>query len=416
MPAIDTGATAWLIAASALVLFMTPGLAFFYGGLVRGRNAVSTIMYSFMTMAVVSVVWVVWGFSLAFGVGNEYVGDLSAVLLSGIAIDAALGDSIPGLSYPIPTLLFAVFQMMFAIITPALITGAIVERFKFTTYLVFLVLWITFVYAPIAHWVWAPTGWLFAMGALDYAGGTVVHINAAIAAVAAATLVGKRHYPGLEPHNVPYVVLGASILWFGWFGFNGGSALAADGRAVSAFLVTNTAAAVAALTWGILSQISSNRMSAVGVATGAVAGLVAITPASGFVDSTGAIMIGLGAGVFCYYAVMLRPKFGIDDSLDVFAVHGIGGIWGALATGIFAVEAIGGPAAKGLLDGNPGQLWIQFVAVAATLVYSGTVTLIILKILDVIPGLGLRASTSEEAEGLDISAHGERAVVQDGAD
>ncbi len=406
MPAIDTGDTAWLIVATALVLFMTPGLAFFYGGLVRGRNAVSTIMFSFMTMAVVSVVWVLWGYSLAFGEGNAWIGDLSAVRLSGIGIHSVSGT--------IPTLLFVAFQMMFAIITPALITGAIVERFKFTTYLVFLVLWVTFVYAPIAHWVWAPTGWLFIMGALDFAGGTVVHINAAVAAVVAAMVVGKRQYPGIEPHNVPYVVLGAGILWFGWFGFNAGSALASSGLAVNALLVTNTAAAAGALIWAVLSQVSNRRMSAVGAATGAVAGLVAITPASGFVDVTGALAIGLGAGGLGYFAVLFRPKTGLDDSLDVFSVHGIGGIWGALATGIFAVEAIGGK--PGLLEGNPAQLWVQFVAVAATVVYSGVATLVIVKVLQFIPGLGIRATESDEAIGLDLTAHGERAYVQDGAD
>ena len=311
-------------------------------------------------------------------------------------------------------MLFAVFQMMFAIITPALITGAIVERFKFTTYLVFLVLWVTLVYAPIAHWVWAGNGWLFELGALDFAGGTVVHINAAVAAVAAALLVGKRRSPGLEPGNVPYVVIGAALLWFGWFGFNAGSGLAANEQAVSAFLVTNTAAATAALTWGILSQIQNKRMSAAGVATGAVGGLVAITPAAGFVGVMGALAIGLGAGVFCYAAVLIRPKLKLDDALDVFAVHGIGGIWGALATGIFAVAAIGGT--KGLIEGNASQMGTQVLAIAATLGYSFVASFIILKVLDVIPGLGLRVSARDEDAGLDLAAHGERAYVHDGAD
>ena len=405
---MNTGDTAWLLAASALVLFMTPGLAFFYGGLVRGRNAVSTIMYSFMTIAVVSVVWVLWGYSLAFGPGGDFIGDLSAVGLAGIGLDTMWGTT------GIPTLLFVTFQMMFAIITPALITGALVERFKFTTFLVFLVLWITFVYAPIAHWVWADTGWLFKMGALDFAGGTVVHINSGVAALVGAMIIGKRRLPGLEPHNVPFVMLGAAMLWFGWFGFNGGSALASNGQAVSAFLVTNTAAAAGALTWGILSQIFNHRMSAVGVATGAVAGLVAITPASGYVGVMGALIIGIGVGVLGYAAVLLRPKLGLDDSLDVFAVHGVGGMWGALATGVFAVAAIG--KTSGLLEGNSGQLGIQFVAVIATLLYSGIVSAIIFKVLDVFPGLGLRPNQSDEAQGLDITAHGERAYVQDGAD
>ena len=280
-------------------------------------------MYSFISMAVVSIVWVLWGYSLAFGEGSAVIGDLSLFGLSGIDIDQVYGET------GIPTLLFVIFQMMFAIITPALITGAFVERFKFTTYLVFLVVWVTIVYAPVAHWVWGG-GWISGVGdgALDFAGGTVVHINAGMAAVAAALLVGKRRDPGAEPHNVPYVVLGAALLWFGWFGFNAGSGLAADGVDVNAFLVANTAAAAAALTWGIISQVQTGRMSAVGVASGAVAGLVAITPASGYVGVYGALAIGAGAGVLCSIAVSLRTRTQIDDALEVFAVHGVGGIWG----------------------------------------------------------------------------------------
>ena len=404
---MDSGHTAWMLTASALVLLMTPGLAFFYGGLVRARNVISTLMYSFMAMAVVSVVWVLWGYSLAFGEGSAFIGDLSFFGLSGIDVN----DTDNG----IPTLLFVIFQMMFAIITPALITGAFVERFKFTTYLVFVVVWVTIVYAPVAHWVWGG-GWIgdFGDGALDFAGGTVVHINAGVAAVAAALLVGKRRDPGAEPHNVPYVILGAALLWFGWFGFNAGSGLAADGVDVNAFLVTNTAAAAAALTWGVISQIQTGRMSAVGVASGAVAGLVAITPASGYVGVYGALAIGAGAGLLCYIAVYLRTKVPVDDALEVFAVHGIGGIWGAIATGIFAVAAIGGTA--GLIDGNAGQMVTQVVAVIATIVYSFVVTLVILKVLDLIPGLGIRVSDDDEDVGLDLSAHGERAFVSDGAD
>ena len=403
---MDSGSIAWMLAASALVLIMTPGLAFFYGGLVREKAVVNMIMMSFISMAVVSLVWVLWGYSLAFGDGNAFIGDLSVVGLSGIDMNDASGD--------IPVLLFVVFQMMFAIITPALITGAIAERFKFTTYVVFLVLWVTFVYAPIAHWVWAGNGWLFELGALDFAGGTVVHINAGVAAVAAALFVGKRRNPGAEPHNVPYVMLGAALLWFGWFGFNAGSGLASNALAVNAFLVTNTAAAAAALTWAVLSQIHHQRISAVGVATGAVAGLVAITPASGFVGPMGAIAIGLVVGVITYYAVLLRPRTRLDDSLDVFAVHGLGGIWGAIATGIFAVEAIGGTA--GLIEGNGGQMLPQLIAVGATIGYSLVVTMIILKVLDLIPGLGLRVSVADEDRGVDISQQGERGFVSDGAD
>ena len=398
---MDSGSVAWMLMASALVLFMTPGLAFFYGGLVRGKNVVSTIMYSFVSMGVVSVVWVLWGYSLAFGEGGPLIGNFDFVGFKDVSSDPEDG-----------AMLFAIFQMMFAIITPALITGAIAERFKFTTYLVFLVAWITFVYAPIAHWVWAGDGWLFQMGALDFAGGTVVHINAGIAAVVAAYLVGKRRGVdrGVEPHNVPFVILGAGILWFGWFGFNAGSGLAADGLAISAFLVTNTAAAMALVVWVILGHIHTGKMSGVGAATGAVAGLVAITPASGFVGPMGAIAIGLGAGVLTFYAVRIRHKFGFDDALEVMAVHGIGGIWGAVATGIFAVGGIG------LVDGNAQVLGYNVVAVLATIAYSFVVTFIILKILDVIPGLGLRADEADEDAGLDVSLHGERAYVGDGAD
>ncbi|MBI4281971.1 MAG: ammonium transporter [Chloroflexi bacterium] len=402
---MDSGNIAWLLTSSALVMLMTPGLAFFYGGLVRAKNAISTIMYSFIAVAVVSVVWVLWGYSLAFGEGGRFIGNLEFIGLSGIGINDGNG---------IPTLLFVIFQMMFAIITPALITGAFVERFKFTTYLVFLVLWVTLVYAPVAHWVWSSNGWLLKAGALDFAGGTVVHINAGVAAVVAALLIGKRRNPGPEPHSTPFVVLGAALLWFGWFGFNAGSALAANGLAVNAFLVTNTAAAAAALTWGILSQIHRGRMSAVGVASGAVVGLVAITPASGFVGVMGALAIGFGAGVLCYFAVLLRSKTRMDDALEVFACHGVGGTWGAIATGVFATAAVGGTA--GAIDGNWGQVWIQLEAVAATYAYSFVVTLVILKVLDAIPGLGLRVSEHQEDEGLDVVAHGERAYVRDGAD
>lgn len=412
---IDTGHTAWLLTASALVLLMTPGLAFFYGGLVRARNTISTIMYSFVAMGVVSIVWVLWGYSLAFGEGSsdsifgKLIGDFSMLGLNGIDIN----DVFPGTQ--IPTLLFVIFQMMFAIITPALITGAFVERFKFTTYLLFLVIWVTIVYAPIAHWVWGG-GWLGSIGegTLDFAGGTVVHINAGVAALAAALLIGKRRDPGIEPHNVPYVVLGAALLWFGWFGFNAGSGLAANAVAVNAFLVTNSAAAAAAITWGVISQVQTGRMSAVGIASGAVAGLVAITPASGYVGVLGALAIGVGAGALCYFAVLIRNKTQLDDALEVFAVHGVGGIWGAIATGVFATVAIGGTA--GAIDGNAGQILTQTIAVIATIAYSFVATFIILKVLDIIPGLGLRVSPQQEDQGLDLSAHGERAFVRDGAD
>jgi len=407
--------------ATALVFFMTPGLAFFYGGLVRAKNLVNTIMMSFMSIAIVSIVWVLWGYSLAFGTGNAFIGDFSHLGLSGISFTSAEGDDIP-------PLLFVAFQMMFAIITPALITGAFAERFKFSTYLIFLVIWSTVVYAPITHWVWASTcieacatdapveinGWLWDLGALDFAGGTVIHINAGMAAVAAALLVGKRRNPGLQPNNVPFVVLGAAILWLGWFGFNAGSAVAANDLAANAFLVTSLAASTAALTWGVISHLKTGKMGAVGVATGAVAGLVAITPAAGAVNAMGALAIGFGAGLICFYAVELLHKTKMDDALDVFAVHGIGGIWGAIATGIFALEAITG-GTKGLIEGNIEQVGIQAVGVIATVAYSGVVSLIILFILDKIPGLGLRSSESDEDIGLDLAEHGEQAAVQDGA-
>ena len=408
---IDSGSVAWMIVATALVLFMTPGLAFFYGGLVRGKNVISTIMYSFISMGVVSIVWLLWGYSLAFGTAadeaatgiNNLIGNFDFIGFRDVS--ATEGDGIPDM-------LFATFQMMFAIITPALITGAFAERFKFSTYLIFLVLWVTFVYVPICHWVWAGDGWILGIGAADFAGGTVVHINAGVAAIAAAYLVGKRRNVerGVEPHNVPFVVLGAAILWIGWFGFNAGSGLAADGVAVNAFLVTNMAAAVAAVTWGIISYVRTGRMSAVGVASGAVAGLVAITPAAGSVGPMGSLAVGLGAGVFCYVAVQLRHRFKIDDALEVFAVHGVGGIWGAIATAIFAVGGVG------LIDGDANLLWANFRAVVATIGWSLIVTAIILLALDKIPGLGLRAETVEEDTGLDLTMHGERAYVADGAD
>ena len=400
---MDSGSIAWMLVASALVLLMTPGLAFFYGGLVRGKNVVSTIMYSFISIGIVSIVWVLWGYSLAFGGGGAFIGTFDNFALSGV--NDAEGQ------------MFAVFQMMFAIITPALITGAFCERFNFKTYMIFLVLWVTLVYAPICHWVWHENGWLFQGvigsegGALDFAGGTVVHINAGMAAIAAAALVGRRRNVdrGIEAHNVPYVILGASILWFGWFGFNAGSGLAANGQAVTAFLVTNTCAAVAMMVWVILGMLHGGKVSGVGAASGAVAGLVTITPASGFVGVGGALALGVLSGIFTFYAVQLRNKTSLDDALDVFAIHGIGGIVGAVGTGIFATGV-------GLIYGKTDAFIENIIAVVATMVYSLVATLLILKILDVIPGLGLRSTESDEDNGLDISDHGERAYVADGAD
>ena len=401
---MNNGDIAWILASSALVLLMTPGLAFFYGGLVRPKNAAATVMHSFMAIGVVGVVWVLWGYSLAFGPdlgGMGIIGDLSWFGLAGVSATEAgpYADNMPHQ-------LFMIFQAMFAIITPALITGAFAERMKFGAYLVFIVLWVTVVYAPVAHWVWGG-GWLGDVGALDFAGGTVVHINSGIAALAAALIVGKRlGFTGsaTTPHNVPMVVLGAGLLWFGWFGFNAGSALAADGTAVNAFVVTNTAAAAAVVTWVIVSWIVGKKPSVIGAATGAVAGLVAITPAAGFVGPMPALIIGIGAGIICYLAVELLLKLNIDDALAVFGVHGIGGVWGAIATGLFV--GIG----FGALDvGRGEQVLNQIIGIVATLVWSFVATSVIL--LAIKFTIGLRAEQSDEEAGLDQSIHGEEAYT-----
>jgi Amt family ammonium transporter len=406
MPAIDSGDTAWVLISSAMVMLMTPGLAFFYGGLVRNKNVLGTIMHSFIVIGLISVLWVIVGYSLAFGPDRgHFIGGLDWFALRGVGQE-------PSDTYAttIPHQAFMIFQMMFAIITPALITGAFAERARFSTFLVFMAVWSLVVYAPIAHWVWAPGGWLLELGALDFAGGTVVHVNAGVAALAAALLYGRRAGYGrepMEPHDVTMVVLGAALLWFGWFGFNAGSAVAADGLAANAFVVTHVATAAAALTWTLLSWAFLGKPSVVGAAAGAVAGLVAITPASGFVDTMPALAIGVGAGTFCYLAVRLRARLRLDDSLDVVGVHGVGGAWGAIATGIFAVASVGG--VDGALHGNVGQLGTQLVAVGATMGYSFAATLVILKVLDLT--LGLRVSEEEEVLGLDIAQHGERAYV-----
>jgi len=398
---MDSGSISWMLICSALVLFMTPGLAFFYGGLVRGKNLLSTIMYSFISLGLVSVIWVLWGYTLAFGEGgNDYFGSFQNIGLNGIDTPDEQ--------------IFAIFQMMFAIITPALITGAFCERFKFKTYLIFLVLWVTLVYAPVAHWVWSEDGWLFKRGALDFAGGAVVHINAGMAAIVAALLVGRRRNPGLEPNNIPFVILGASMLWFGWFGFNAGSGLAANGQAVNAFLVTNTSAATAMMVWVVLGLNHGGKISGVGAATGAIAGLATITPASGFVDVQAALILGLISGLLTFYAVYFKDKVNLDDALDVFAVHGLGGIIGIIGTGFFAKEAIGG--AIGIFEGSSTLFVENLIMIIATSLYSLILTFVILKILDIIPGLGLRSTESEEDIGLDISDHGERSYVSDGAD
>jgi len=409
MSAIDSGDTAWMLISSALVMLMTPGLAFFYGGLVRHKNALSTIMHSFVAVAVVSIIWVLWGYSLAFGPDHwGLIGGLDWLGLRDVGQE-------PGpYSATVPHQAFMLFQLMFAIITPALITGAFAERAKFSTFLVFVVLWSTLVYSPVAHWVWANDGWLRELGSLDFAGGTVVHINSGVAALVAALLFGRRIGFGrepMEPHDITYVVLGAALLWFGWFGFNAGSAITAGGLAANAFLVTNTAAAAGALTWMGMSWWLTGKPSVVGVASGAVAGLVAITPASGFVDAMPAVLIGIGAGFFCYMAVRMRAILKYDDALDVFGVHGVGGTWGALATGIFAVASVSGIAgAGGLIDGEPDQVLRQLAAIGATWGFSFVMTFGILKALDLV--MGLRVSHEEELVGVDMSQHGERAYAE----
>lgn len=414
MTEINSGDTAWVLAASALVLFMTPGLAFFYGGFVRNKNVLGTIMQSFIVMGVIGVLWVVVGYSLTFGPdvkGWGLIGNLDHFGLKGVG---AAGDSQAGPG--IPHEAFMIFQAMFAIITPALITGAFAERAKFGPFLVFMAAWSLLVYAPVAHWVFDAEGWIFSdVKGLDFAGGTAIHLNAGAAALAAALCFGKRKgfkAEPMEPHDITYIVLGAAILWFGWFGFNAGSAGAANAVAANAFTVTNTAAAAAALSWVGMSWWLSGKPSVVGAAAGAVAGLVAITPASGYVQPMEAIGIGAIAGIICFLAVQWRTRTNIDDSLDVVAVHGVGGLWGALATGIFAVAAYGG--VDGLTNGGGfDQLWRQAVGVAVVAPYSFVVTFIILKALDLT--VGIRLNEEDEVAGLDVSQHGERAYVFGGS-
>jgi ammonium transporter, Amt family len=399
---IDSGDTAWLLVATALVMIMLPGLALFYGGLVRRKNVLSTIMHSFFGLAIVSVVWVLVGFSIAFApdaTGTGLFGGLDYVGFMNVTLTPAAGSTIP-------FILFAAFQLMFAAITPALITGAFAERKRFASFVIFTVLWSVFVYSPIAHWVWASDGWLFKLGALDFAGGTVVHASSGVSALIVALLIGRRVVNGdrMEPHDIPMTVLGAGLLWFGWFGFNAGSALAANGLAANALLVTNTAAGAATITWVLASYLHKGKVSVVGAACGAVAGLVAITPASGFVTAGGALVIGLGVGVLCYGATLLRERVKVDDALDVFAVHGVGGTFGALATGVLATTAINS-LGRGLIDGNPGQLAVQFAAVGATIAYAVVATFVIVKVVDLV--LGIRVPQREEEVGLDLAVHGE---------
>jgi len=395
-----------MLTSSALVLMMTiPGLFLFYGGLVRSKNILGTIMHSFILVGVVTVQWVLWGYSVAFGpdVGG-FFGSLAWVGLNGVGLE-------PNADYAatIPHMTFMVYQMMFAIITPALITGAFAERAKFSTFLVFMILWTTIVYDPLAHWVWGVKGWLRELGALDFAGGTVVHISSGASALVAAIMFGRRIGYGQEampPHNLPYSIIGAGLLWVGWFGFNAGSALAADGLATSAFVATHVATAAAALAWMVMDWLRG-KPTMLGAASGAVAGLVAITPGAGFVSPMSALIIGAVGGILCSLACSLKPKFGYDDSLDVVGVHGVGGTWGALATGLFASKAINPAGNNGLFYGNPAQLWIQFESVIVTIVFAMVVTAIILSILKAT--MGLRVADEEERMGLDLTQHNERA-------
>jgi ammonium transporter, Amt family len=402
--AVDSGDTAWMLVATALVMVMLPGLALFYGGLVRRKNVLSTIMHSFFGLALVSVIWVLIGFSLAFA---PDVGGLG--LIGGLDFAGFMNVGLePSTIYAttIPFVLFAAFQLMFAAITPALITGAFAERKRFASFVIFTVLWSLLVYSPLAHWVWAADGWLYKLGALDFAGGTVVHASSGVSALIVALLIGRRVANGdrMEPHDIPMTVLGAGLLWFGWFGFNAGSAVAANGLAANALLVTNTAAAAAMITWVLASYIHRRKVSVLGAACGAVAGLVAITPASGYVTAGGALIIGLAVGGLCYGATLLRERLKVDDALDVFAVHGVGGTFGAVATGVFATTLIN-PLGRGLIDGNPQQVVTQVVAVGAVIAYAVIATFAIVKVVDLV--LGIRVKSNEEEVGLDLSVHGE---------
>ena len=405
---VNSGDTAWVLISSALVLLMSPGLAFFYGGMVRKKNMLSVLMQCFIIMCVLSLQWVLFGYSLSFSPAKGFWGGMSWFGLKGVGFE-------PYADYAttIPHQAFMIYQAMFAIITPALIIGAFAERMKFSAFLVFTLLWATFVYDPLAHWVWGVGGWLKNLGALDFAGGTVVHINAGIAALVTALIIGRRknldsNIPA--PHSLPFVTLGTGLLWFGWFGFNAGSALAANGLAVNAFVVTNTAAAAAGLSWALIEWLRNGKPTMFGTASGVVAGLVAITPAAGYVSVMPAIVIGLLVSIFCFTAVsIVKPKLGYDDSLDAFGVHCIGGIWGALATGLFASRAVNPGGANGLFFGNPKQFLVQLLAVLVTLVYTFTVTFIIYKLVDLV--IGIRVGEKEELMGLDLTQHHERAYT-----
>ena len=405
-PVLNSGDTAWMLTATALVLFMTiPGLSLFYAGMVRSKNILSVLMQCFAITSLMTILWVLYAYSIAFGGDGPYWGGLSKMFLAGVSVDTLSGT--------IPETVFMTFQMTFAIITPALMVGAFAERMKFSTMLVFMTIWITIVYAPVCHWVWGGGGWLGNKGILDFAGGTVVHINAGMAGLVAALLLGKRKgYPttAMPPHNLGYTLVGASMLWVGWFGFNAGSELAADGVAGMAMAVTQIATATSALSWMFIEWIKHGKPSVLGIASGAVAGLVAITPASGAVGPMGAMAIGFASGFGCFLAsTILKRALGYDDSLDVFGIHAVGGIIGAILTGVFCAESLGGAGFGGDITSIGDQLAVQFIGVGATVVYTGVVSFIILKVLDGI--MGLRVTEDEEAEGLDLALHDERGYI-----
>jgi ammonium transporter, Amt family len=414
---VDAGATAWVLVSAALVLFMTPGLAFFYGGMVRSKHVLGMLMQNFFAMGVISVLWAVVGFSLAFGDGGGWIGDFSMTGLKGLGHAAS---TVPGYvgayGLAVPALAFAAYQMMFAVITPALITGATADRLKFSAYAVFISVWLILVYAPVAHWVFSPTGWLFKRGALDFAGGAVVHINAGIAALAVVLVIGKRRNwrkEPMPPHSLPLTLLGTGILWFGWFGFNAGSALGANGLAAQAFVNTHLAAAAAMCTWLLTEKVKGGHATTLGAASGAVAGLVAITPCAGFVGGLSPLFIGGLAGVVCYLALSLKTRFGFDDALDVVGVHLIGGILGSLLVGLFADKAVNSLGADGLFfGGGLSLLGKQFLATGVTLVYSGVVTFALAKAIDLT--IGMRVSAEDEDTGLDLSQHAETAYALGG--
>ncbi len=415
--AVDGASTVWVLLSAALVLFMTPGLAFFYGGMVRAKHVLAMLMQNFFAMGLISVIWAIVGFSLAFGGKGGFIGDFSFVGLKGLA---SAGKGIPGyvgdFALVIPPLLFVVYQMMFAIITPALITGATADRLKFAGYAVFIGAWTLLVYSPVAHWVFSPNGWLFKKGALDFAGGAVVHINAGIAALVVVKVIGNRKGFGKEPmppHSLPLTLLGTGILWFGWFGFNAGSALGANDLAVQAFLNTHLAAAAAMCTWLLAEKLKGGHATTLGAASGAVAGLVAITPCAGFVNTIGALIVGALAGVICYLALALKSKFGFDDALDVIGVHLIGGILGSLLVGLFATKSVNALGANGLFYGGGLKLmgW-QIVATLATIVFSGGLSFVIAKVVD--KTIGLRVSEDDESTGLDLALHSETAYSMGG--